>query len=272
MTIEFGMETNSLAGEKFDFLGEDHRDRSRSLTDQPGNSWIHLVLDDIRWMTLLSPSEADVPPAGISTRKSRNERKLLREFQPDRFEDITRLLRSIVRGPSISFRSSFSGKRAISPRTLRPWNRFSVLPVGDCLSGTGRWPLPTAWLGFIEPSRHFSRRAMGEETGEEMRALHYTVCGRAVGTGTDREATEHLFQMITGILCATIGQQKSHAAAYALYSPIGRLSPATHYRWPSLTALLTGDIGDRERLSLYAGRCRELGVGILPNINRGGVD
>jgi DNA polymerase-3 subunit alpha len=36
-----------------------------------------------------------------------------------------------------------------------------------------------------------------------------------------------------------------------------------------MTALMTGDIGDHERLSLYAGECRELGVRLLPpDINR----
>src|SRR5690606_584477 len=120
--------------------------------------------------------------------------------------------------------------------------------------------------GFSLSQADILRRAMGKKKPEEMRALHTQVVEGAVGRGTERDAAEQLFQMITKF--AGYGFNKSHAAAYALLTYRTAYLKA-HNPLAYMTALMTSEIGDHEQISLYASECREMGVRLLPpDINR----
>ena len=273
MVTQFGMEELEQLGlVKFDFLGLKTLtviDHTLSLINQEFRGSRPLTLDDIplddaKTFALLGNGRT----TGVFQLESNGMRELLREFQPDRFEDITAIIALYRPGPLDLIPEFIQRKRgqytlSTDIAALEPIlsTTYGVIVYQEQVMA-----IANSVAGFSLSKADILRRAMGKKKPAEMRALRTQFVEGAVGLGTDREAAEHLFQMITKF--AGYGFNKSHAAAYALLTYRTAYLKA-HYPLAYMTALMTGDIGDHERLSLYAGECRERGVRLLPpDINR----
>ena len=62
---------------------------------------------------------------------------------------------------------------------------------------------------------------------------------------------------------AGYGFNKSHSAAYALVA-YHTAYLKTHYPVEFMSALLTAEIGNQDKLTRYLAECKDMGIGILP--------
>lgn len=273
IVTQFGMgELEQLGLVKFDFLGLKTLtviDHTISLINQQSPGSRPLTLDDIpfddaKTFALLASGRT----TGVFQLESNGMRELLREFQPDRFDDITTIIALYRPGPLDLIPEFIQQKRRQCPlasniEALEPILRttYGVIVYQEQVMA-----IANTVAGFSLSQADILRRAMGKKKPEEMRALHTQFVEGAVGLGTERDAAEQLFQMITKF--AGYGFNKSHAAAYALLTYRTAYLKA-HNPLAYMTALMTSDFGDHEQIALYASECREMGVRLLPpDINR----
>ncbi|MCS6327805.1 MAG: DNA polymerase III subunit alpha [Nitrospira sp.] len=273
IVTQFGMwELEQLGLVKFDFLGLKTLtviDHAVALINQehPGRRPFALEqvpMDDSKTFTMLGRGHT----TGVFQLESNGMRDLLREFQPDRFEDITAIIALYRPGPIDLIPEFIQRKRGTSPNNIDIPALDSILSTtyGVMVYQEQVMEIAHRVAGFTLGEADILRRAMGKKKPEEMRALQSQFIEGSVALGTDREAAERLFHTVTKF--AGYGFNKSHAAAYALITYYTAYLKA-HHPQAYMTALMTYDINDHDRLALYASECRERQVRLLPpDINR----
>ncbi len=109
------------------------------------------------------------------------------------------------------------------------------------------------------------RKAMGKKIPEEMEAQKEKLIEGFVKHGTSRENAQGLWKLIEPF--AAYGFNKAHAASY------GRVAYQTSYmkaNYPAIymSAVLTADAGDVEKIAIFINECTRMGIPVLPpNIN-----
>jgi DNA polymerase-3 subunit alpha len=114
------------------------------------------------------------------------------------------------------------------------------------------------------------RRAMGKKDKNEMAKQQARFVEGAMANGVERDDAVYIFELVDKF--AGYGFNKSHAAAYALVSYQTAYLKA-HYPEEFLAASMTLDMGNTDKLAMFAGEARRIGIRIAPPcINMSGVD
>src|ERR1700730_6198048 len=114
------------------------------------------------------------------------------------------------------------------------------------------------------------RRAMGKKDREKMgmeRANFIEGCART------NQIPEQKENAIVGLLekCGGYGFNKSHSAAYGLISYQTAYLKANH-SVEFMAGLLSNEINNTDKISVFVGECKRMGIPILPpDVNRGGL-
>ncbi len=121
--------------------------------------------------------------------------------------------------------------------------------------------LASELAGFSLGQADELRRAMGKKDAAKMQAQRDTFVGGCVARGIPEKKAVRLFELIEYF--AGYGFPKAHSTTYAL------LAYQTAYlkaRYPRhfMAALLTIESQNTDKVALYLGECRDLGVPILP--------
>src|SRR5437764_6219754 len=105
------------------------------------------------------------------------------------------------------------------------------------------------------------RRAMGKKNAEEMSQQRE----RFVQGATERNYNERKIVKIFDLMeqFAGYGFNKSHSAAYALLA-FQTAYLKTHYPLCFMSALLTNEINNTDKIVKYISECRDMGIKILP--------
>jgi DNA polymerase-3 subunit alpha len=117
------------------------------------------------------------------------------------------------------------------------------------------------YAGYSLGGADLLRRAMGKKQKAEMDQQKETFVSGAVGLGRDKKQAEELFDQLA--FFAGYGFNKSHSAAYGLISYFTAWLKA-HHRAEYMSALMTIDSGNTDKVLVYIGDCRRAGLEILP--------
>lgn len=115
--------------------------------------------------------------------------------------------------------------------------------------------------GFSMGEADLLRKAMGKKDAKVMEAQRDRFIRGAVERGVAKKKASKIFDLMEYF--AGYGFNKSHSTAYALLAYQTAYLKA-NYPWYFLAALLTIESQNTDKLALYLGECRELGVPILP--------
>src|SRR5205823_2109481 len=105
------------------------------------------------------------------------------------------------------------------------------------------------------------RRAMGKKKHEDMVAMREKFLAGARRNGVPAAKAEKLFELVKEF--AGYGFNKSHSAAYAFIAYQTAYLKA-HYPVEFMSALLSSEMGNQDKLIFYLNECRDMGINILP--------
>jgi len=253
---------------KFDFLGLrtltviDHAVRLVNERQAPGPLQISQVpMDDPETYTLLGSGET----TGIFQLESAGMRDLLVKMKPENFEDIVAILALYRPGPIGSGMVDDFIKRKRDPKKIQ----YELPQLADILKETYGvivyqeqvMKIANVLAGFSLGDADLLRRAMGKKKPEEMAAQKAKFIEGASKNGHSKAKAEKIFDLMEYF--AGYGFNKSHSAAYALITYQTAYLKA-HYPHEFMTAILTSEMGNADKVVKYITECRNMGIQILP--------
>ena len=202
---------------------------------------------------------------GIFQFESSGMKDILRRFKPEKLEDLTALNALYRPGPI--------GGGMIDDFIKRKHGRKKVvydLPelkeileetLGVILYQEQVQQIANKLAGYSLAEGDLLRRAMGKKKPEEMEAQREKFIAGARGRGFDARKTARIFDLM--VKFAGYGFNKAHSAAYALLAyQTGYLK--ANYPVCFMSALLTSEINNSDKIVKYINECRDLGIKILP--------
>ncbi|MGQ0457756.1 MAG: DNA polymerase III subunit alpha [Hyphomicrobium sp.] len=259
---------------KFDFLGlktltvlekaVDLVKRTRGVAvDLPG-----LGLNDPRTYALLARADS----AGVFQLESTGMRESLKRLRPDRFEDIIAMVALYRPGPMDNIPTYINRKHGEEPvDCLHPMLEGILKETyGVIIYQEQVIQIAQVMGGYTLGQADLLRRAMGKKDKIEMAAQQARFVEGALKNGVTRDQAVDIFQLVDKF--AGYGFNKSHAAAYAMVSYHTAYMKA-NYCEEFLAASMTLDMGNTDKLAMFAGEARKSGIEILPpSVNESGVD
>lgn len=252
---------------KFDFLGlktltvidkavkliNKGKQDSLMITDIP--------LDDKETYRLLSSGDT----AGVFQLESSGMRDILTKMGPERFEEIIAILALYRPGPIGSGMIDDFIKRKRGDVRIE----YETPELKDILEETYGvmvyqeqvMKVANLLAGFSLGDADILRRAMGKKKPEEMARQKEDFIKGAIKRGIDEKKAEKIFDQMAYF--AGYGFNKSHSAAYALISYQTAYLKA-HYPVEFMTAMLSSEMGNSDKVVGYIRACRDRGIAILP--------
>ena len=271
---QFSMKYVEQAGlVKFDFLGLKTLtviDRAVRLLKQRGIELdvATLPLDDAETYAMLARGET----IGVFQLESAGMRDLAREVQPGGIEDIIAIVALYRPGPMENIPKYVACKHGREePERLHDL----IAPVvadtyGVIIYQEQVMQIAQVFAGFTMAEADVLRRAMGKKIKAEMRALRDRFIEGAQAKGVSAERASHVFGLVDKF--AGYGFNKAHSAGYAVIAYQTAYLKA-HHPVEFLAASMTVDMGNTEKLSVFADEARRLGIPMLPpDVNRSGVE
>ncbi len=245
-----GLKTLSIMGETLEHIRRRH---NRELTLE------EIPLDDEKTFQLLSQGET----TGIFQLESSGMRSVLRELQPNKFEDIIAVVALYRPGPMDqipTFIQSKHGKKKIKylHPVLEPIlnETYGVIVYQEQIM-----EIAAKMAGFTLGQADLLRRAIGKKKKEildEQQELFINGCQK---NGYSKKIAKEIYNLI--LKFASYGFNKSHAAAYALIAYQTAYLKA-NYPVEFMAALMTGYYSSSDKVALYIADCRRQGIEVLP--------
>jgi DNA polymerase-3 subunit alpha len=220
-----------------------------------------LPMDDAKTYQLF----CDGQTLGIFQFESSGMRDTLRKAKPERFEDLISLNALYRPGPLRGgviddFIARKHGKVEINYElpALEPIlkDTYGVIAFQEQVMRIG-----SDLAGFSMGDADLLRKAMGKKSASVMKAQRLKFIDGAVARAVPEAKATKIFDLME--FFAGYGFNKSHSAAYALIAYQTAYLKA-NYPWHFMSALLTIEAHNTDKLSLYLGECRDMGVPILP--------
>ena len=230
----------------------------------------HIPLDDAKTYELFS----DGRTLGVFQFESSGMRETLRKAKPKRFDDLIALNALYRPGPLRGgviddFIARKHGNVDISYEVpeLEPIlkDTYGVIAYQEQVMRVA-----SDLAGFTMGEADVLRKAMGKKDASVMEAQReHFVRGAVERRITKRKATK-IFDLIEYF--AGYGFNKSHSTTYALLAYQTAYLKA-NYPWYFMAALMTIERQNTDKLAVYLGECRDMGVPILPpDINASSLD
>lgn len=251
---------------KFDFLGL----KTLTVIEKTVNYIKHqgkeinlseLPLDDKDTYELLSSGNT----TGIFQLESKGMRDILVKMRPNRFEDLIALVALYRPGPI--------GSGMIDDFIKRKKGEIDVhyeLPqlkeildetYGVILYQEQVMRIANKIANFSMAQADILRKAMGKKDLDAMEKLKDVFISGAIANNIPEKKASRLFDLMA--LFAEYGFNKSHSAAYAYLSYQTAYLKA-HYPVEFMTANLTADMGDTDKIVKLINECKSMSIEILP--------
>ena len=225
----------------------------------------NIPLDDEKTYQLFS----DGLTLGIFQFESSGMRETLRKAKPQRFDDLIALNALYRPGPLRGgvvddFISRRHGKVDITYELpqLKPIleESYGVIAYQEQVMR-----IASDLAGFTMGEADVLRKAIGKKDAKAMEAQRERFVTGAVERKISKKKANRIFDLIE--FFAGYGFNKSHSTAYALLAYQTAYLKANH-PWHFMAALLTIERQNTDKLAIYLGECRDMGVPILaPDIN-----
>lgn len=251
---------------KFDFLGLKTLtviEKTVEYIKQQGKEIVlsMIPLNDEKTYKLLSSGET----TGIFQLESAGMRDILVKMQPNRFEDLIALVALYRPGPIGSgmiddFIKRKKGETEVEYE-LPQLKEILDETYGVILYQEQVMRIANKIANFSMGQADLLRRAMGKKKPEEMEKQKEAFLKGAIANGIPEKKAARLFELMA--FFAEYGFNKSHSAAYA-YLAYQTAYLKAHYPVEFMTANLSTDMGDTDKIVKLINECRNMSIEILP--------
>ncbi|PYK26636.1 MAG: DNA polymerase III subunit alpha [Verrucomicrobia bacterium] len=264
---------NDLGLLKMDFLGlktltviEDtltlirERDQNFSLKDIP--------LNDAAAFALYNRGET----IGLFQMESGGMTSLSKQFDVKKLDDIIALIALYRPGPMELIPEYVKAKKGLTPiKYLHPLledicaDTYGVMIYQEQVMAAA-----SKLAGYSLAQADLLRRAMGKKDKEKMaKERRNFIEGCARTNKIPEKKANAIFDLLEKF--AGYGFNKSHSAAYGVISYQTAYLKA-HYPVEFMAGLLSNEINNTEKISVFVGECKRMGISILPpDINKSGL-
>lgn len=220
-----------------------------------------IPLDDKAAYEMLGRAEA----AGVFQLESSGMRDLLRKMKPNCFDHIVALLALYRPGPLGSGMVDDFIKRMHDPSKIQ-YDHSTLEPIlketyGVILYQEQVMQIVSAMAGFTLAQADSLRRAIGKKIPEIMEKEKKNFIDGSVKNGVKEKIAEKIWNLIDYF--SGYGFNKSHSTAYALISYQTAYLKA-HYPLEFMTALLTSEMGNTNKVVRYIEECKKMGIEVKP--------
>ncbi len=202
---------------------------------------------------------------GIFQFESSGMKDILRRFKPEKLEDLTALNALYRPGPLgggmiDDFIKRKHGQTDVT-YDLPELREILEETLGVILYQEQVQQIANKLAGYSLAEGDLLRRAMGKKKQKEMEAQREKFIAGARARGFDARKTARIFDLM--VKFAGYGFNKAHSAAYAILAyQTGYLK--ANYPVCFMSALLTSEINNSDKIVKYINECRDLGIKILP--------
>ena len=203
--------------------------------------------------------------SGVFQFESRGMTDILRRVKPDRLADLTALNALYRPGPIQGgmiddFIARRSGKKKVT-YDLPQLEEILQETYGVVVYQEQVIQIFNKVAGFSLGEADVVRRAMGKKKIEVMVANKQKFLEGARANNVSVAKAQKLWDLVEQF--AGYGFNKSHSAAYALVA-YHTAYLKTHYPVEFMSALLTAEIGNQDKMTRYLAECKDMGITILP--------
>ncbi|MBW2659186.1 MAG: DNA polymerase III subunit alpha [Deltaproteobacteria bacterium] len=229
-----------------------------------------IPMDDIKTYDLLCRGDG----LGVFQLESSGMRKLLIKMQPTQFSDLIALVALYRPGPLDSgmVNDFVETKHGRAPAHYPLPDIKSVLEetYGVIVYQEQVMKIANILASYSLGDADILRRAMGKKIPEVMQEEKVKFMAGALKNNHPEDKAEYIFDLMAKF--AGYGFNKSHSAAYALIAYQTAYLKA-HYAPQFMTALLSCDMTNTDKVVLYINECREHGIEVSPpDINESVTD
>ena len=205
---------------------------------------------------------------GIFQMESGGFEKMIHQMKPDRIEDLIAAVALYRPGPMDIIPNYIRRKHGKEPIEYdHPW-------MSDILSETYGlmvyqeqvMQISRKLAGFTMGEADGLRKAMGKKIAKKMAEAKVKFIEGAKNKGIPEKTAQLVFDHMEKF--ASYGFNKSHAACYG-YISYQTAYLKTHYPTEFLTALITSEAGDANKVFMYISDARDHGIDVyLPDVNK----
>jgi DNA polymerase-3 subunit alpha len=264
---------NDLGLLKMDFLGlktltviEDTLTLIRKR--EPDFSLKSIPLDDAAAFALYNRGET----IGLFQMESGGMTSLSKQFDVKKLDDIIALIALYRPGPMELIPEYVKAKKGLTPiRYLHPLLRdICADTYGVMIYQEQVMAAASKLAGYSLAQGDLLRRAMGKKDKEKMaKERRNFIDGCARTNKIPEKKASAIFDLLEKF--AGYGFNKSHSAAYGVISYHTAYLKA-HYTVEFMAGLLSNEINNTEKISVFVGECKRMGISILPpDINKSGL-
>jgi DNA polymerase III subunit alpha len=203
--------------------------------------------------------------SGVFQFESSGMQDILRRYQPDRIEDLCALNALYRPGPIQGgmipdFIDRKHGRKPIV-YDLPELEEILSETYGVILYQEQVMQISNKLAGYSLGDADILRRAMGKKKLDEMAKQRERFVTGASQRGLPAKKTAKIFDLMEQF--AGYGFNKSHSAAYAYLAYVTAYLKA-HFAVEFMSALLTSESGNMDKMVKYINECREMGISVLP--------
>ncbi len=206
--------------------------------------------------------------SGVFQFESPGMRDILRRHQPDRLDDLI-ALNALYRPGPMDMIDDFIERKHGRMEVIYDFPELKDIleeSFGVIVYQEQVMQISNRLAGYSLGEADLLRRAMGKKKVEEMAKQRERFIAGAKAKGhTSQRKIEKIFDQMAKF--AGYGFNKSHSAAYSYLAYIvGYLK--IHYPLEFMSALLTSETGNTDKVVKYINDCREMGIKVLaPDVN-----
>ncbi|MBA2125130.1 DNA polymerase III subunit alpha [Hyphomicrobium methylovorum] len=227
-----------------------------------------LPLDDRPTYEMLAKADT----AGVFQLESTGMRESLKRLKPDRFEDIIAMVALYRPGPMDNIPTYIHRKHGEEEVDCLHDMLEGILKetYGVIIYQEQVIQIAQVMGGYTLGQADLLRRAMGKKDKAEMAKQQARFVEGATANGVKEKDAIYIFELVDKF--AGYGFNKSHAAAYALVSYHTAYLKA-NFREEFFAASMTLDMGNTDKLAMFASEARKSGIRMLPPcVNQSAVD
>ncbi len=218
----------------------------------------NLPLDDKKTYRLLSRGHT----VGVFQLSSEGMRRYLKQLKPSQFEDLIAMVALYRPGPMEYIPQYIAGKHGAEVKYLHP----KLEPILKETYGIAVYQeqvleIARQLAGFSYGEADILRRAVGKKIKELLMEQKKKLIAGMLKNGIDKKTAAKIWEFIQPF--ARYGFNKSHAAGYAMIAYITAYLKA-NYPSEFMSALLTADQEDLDKVARDIAECERMGIEVLP--------
>ena len=219
-----------------------------------------IPMDDKKAYALMARGET----TGVFQLESAGMKRYLKELRPSEFEDIIAMVSLYRPGPMEWIPDYIAGKHGRKSATYAHESLEPILKrtYGIAIYQEQILQIAQVFAGFSLGEADLLRRAIGKKIIKELEAQREKFITGAIQKGHSNNLAVEIFEKVIEPF-AGYGFNKSHAACYAMIAYQTAYLKA-HYPTEFMTALMSADYGNSDRIVIEIGECEQMGITVLP--------